>query len=301
MWNEFKTLGSDRMMCIAPHFGSRVVVRMPDHDRQNLIDDAVLDVLQQHWPVFGWRCTAEADVSAWAQSQADGLIFASLLKETVLRLGVEREEHRMRDLAYIADAEDGAGHFKRLADFRRVLARLHQSMSEVREAFQTSAKAELHQRGIVLLRDKKRPKEPATHLSEQATEDSTEPQRSVDFVSLHTRSLQTLQQRLDDIKEDLNEEIQVAIGAVQVNDAQIMKDQTKETIRQTKVTVALAVLAAIYLPLTLVTGIFGMNITEISDDKTAPHAWSVVVAWVCLLYTSPSPRDGLLYRMPSSA
>ena len=23
--------------------------------------------------------------------------------------------------------------------------------------------------------------------------------------------------------------------------------------------------------------------------------------WVCLLYTSPSPRDGLLSRMPSSA
>ena len=23
--------------------------------------------------------------------------------------------------------------------------------------------------------------------------------------------------------------------------------------------------------------------------------------WGCLLYTSPSPRDGLLYRMPSSA
>ena len=24
-------------------------------------------------------------------------------------------------------------------------------------------------------------------------------------------------------------------------------------------------------------------------------------AWACLLYTSPSPRDGLLSRMPSSA
>ena len=25
------------------------------------------------------------------------------------------------------------------------------------------------------------------------------------------------------------------------------------------------------------------------------------ISWVCLLYTSPSPRDGLLSRMPSSA
>ena len=35
-------------------------------------------------------------------------------------------------------------------------------------------------------------------------------------------------------------------------------------------------------------------------------AWGVIVApvimyFVCLLYTSPSPRDGLLSRMPSSA
>ena len=31
--------------------------------------------------------------------------------------------------------------------------------------------------------------------------------------------------------------------------------------------------------------------------------WGVIVYWVngCLLYTSPSPRDGLLSRMPSSA
>ena len=30
-------------------------------------------------------------------------------------------------------------------------------------------------------------------------------------------------------------------------------------------------------------------------------AESVVLANICLLYTSPSPRDGLLSRMPSSA
>ena len=28
---------------------------------------------------------------------------------------------------------------------------------------------------------------------------------------------------------------------------------------------------------------------------------NVTVKWDCLLYTSPSPRDGLLSRMPSSA
>ena len=31
------------------------------------------------------------------------------------------------------------------------------------------------------------------------------------------------------------------------------------------------------------------------------RAWSEAGFWTCLLYTSPSPRDGLLSRMPSSA
>ena len=34
-------------------------------------------------------------------------------------------------------------------------------------------------------------------------------------------------------------------------------------------------------------------------DIMSDEAWDMV--WDCLLYTSPSPRDGLLSRMPSSA
>src|SRR5664279_5335984 len=40
------------------------------------------------------------------------------------------------------------------------------------------------------------------------------------------------------------------------------------------------------------------------DDETAPFQLKLDMArqcWDCLLYTSPSPRDGLLSRMPSSA
>jgi len=70
----------------------------------------------------------------------------------------------------------------------------------------------------------------------------------------------------------VNEEIQLVIGAVQIEDARVMK-------RQTERTVVLGVLAAIYLPMTLVTGIFGMNITEITTDESAPNRWSVVKAW----------------------
>ena len=39
------------------------------------------------------------------------------------------------------------------------------------------------------------------------------------------------------------------------------------------------------------------------ENRIGPQNGAKVIAkaWVCLLYTSPSPRDGLLSRMPSSA
>jgi heme/copper-type cytochrome/quinol oxidase subunit 2 len=62
-----------------------------------------------------------------------------------------------------------------------------------------------------------------------------------------------------------------------------MKEQATVTARQTAWTVALTVLAAVYLPMTLVTGIFGMNITEVSSEKTAPNAWWAVGAWMVVV------------------
>ena len=47
----------------------------------------------------------------------------------------------------------------------------------------------------------------------------------------------------------------------------------------------------------------GEPLAEHGGDANLIEAVDVVVAdgVVCLLYTSPSPRDGLLSRMPSSA
>ena len=44
-------------------------------------------------------------------------------------------------------------------------------------------------------------------------------------------------------------------------------------------------------------GMNGLNDPEFSDEK----AFEATVDWVCLLYTSPSPRDKRQSRMPSSA
>ena len=51
-----------------------------------------------------------------------------------------------------------------------------------------------------------------------------------------------------------------------------------------------------------------MSLLHLSNDLKKQYNWSISVwhgdhQWHenCLLYTSPSPRDGLLSRMPSSA
>ena len=66
-------------------------------------------------------------------------------------------------------------------------------------------------------------------------------------------------------------------------------------------------------PITRIEG-HGKVVIELDDDRNVTDAKLHVVEfrgyekfiqghpyWDCLLYTSPSPRDGLLSRMPSSA
>ena len=51
-----------------------------------------------------------------------------------------------------------------------------------------------------------------------------------------------------------------------------------------------------HISITSTTGISSLNINGITI-----HSWAGITPHTCLLYTSPSPRDGLLSRMPSSA
>lgn len=101
-----------------------------------------------------------------------------------------------------------------------------------------------------------------------------------------------LDARLRAIIAALNDDIQIVIGSVQIQDAKAMKRQadltmqltettmrqTEVSVRQTRWTVALAILAALYLPMTLVTGIYGMNNREITGGE-GPHWWWVIVTW----------------------
>lgn len=68
---------------------------------------------------------------------------------------------------------------------------------------------------------------------------------------------ESLLTEIDNINGELNDDIQLIIGAVTIQDSEAMKLQAERA-------TLLTLLAAIYLPLTLVTGIFGMNTQEIN-------------------------------------
>jgi hypothetical protein len=76
---------------------------------------------------------------------------------------------------------------------------------------------------------------------------------------------------IETLDKELNDEIHLIIGAVTVQDSDANKVQTERAI-------LLTALAAIYLPLTLVTGIFGMNIKDINDGSPSWRACGIVLA-----------------------
>lgn len=87
-----------------------------------------------------------------------------------------------------------------------------------------------------------------------------------------------LDARFQTLMATLNDEIQIMIGFVQVEDAKSTMRQATLMAKQAGWTVSLAVLAAFYLPMTLATGIFGMNIKEITGDGKT-NRYGVVITW----------------------
>jgi Mg2+ and Co2+ transporter CorA len=221
--------------------------------------------------MFAWETGSDVQRTDHQQARLDQSLFTALLFTDMIRRLLKSEELEMRSLMYREPVGDVQKEYTELAEFRRVLGRSHHAIRHLSNflLFEDLLESTISQRAL--------PREKI--VAPVAAADPKQP------TSLYDRlrgKITDLKNQLDAIKEDVNEEIQVAIGAVQVQDAQHMKQQTQETVRQTKLTVALAVLAAIYLPMTLVTGIFGMNIKEISSDKTATYAWQVGVAWLVI-------------------
>lgn len=83
--------------------------------------------------------------------------------------------------------------------------------------------------------------------------------------------------RFDGLNDDLKEAFQTLIAGISIADSEANKNQASRS-------TMLTLLAAIYLPLSLATGIFGMNIKEINDG--VPRAWQVFATLGILLCPS---------------
>jgi hypothetical protein len=78
---------------------------------------------------------------------------------------------------------------------------------------------------------------------------------------------------IETLDKELNDEIHLIIGAVTVQDSDANKQQSERA-------TLLTLLAAVYLPLTLVTGIFGMNIKDINEGNPSWRACGEVLGVV---------------------
>jgi hypothetical protein len=93
--------------------------------------------------------------------------------------------------------------------------------------------------------------------------------------------LKDLLTQVSGLKQETTDTFQLLIGAIAIRDSEIQKQLARESRIQARRSTALTALAAIYLPLSLTTGIFGMNISEISQG--APKYWAVLAMGFGLL------------------
>ena len=82
-----------------------------------------------------------------------------------------------------------------------------------------------------------------------------------------------------------------------------MKTGAKNTLRQQgfALVIALAYLLFLSMFATAFLRAVRMNMTDAFNDEARIEATNLARAGICLLYTSPSPRDRTRSRMPSSA
>lgn len=172
----------------------------------------------------------------------------------------------IRRHSYRASASPDEGNFYRLAGHRRTIAGLRNEMAGHRR-----------QREIVL-----RPFDVSVmswRSQAQQSFDSTETKTSTEWI-------QDIEDRVAELTATMSEVSQFLTAWINLRDSETMKSQAR---RATELTA----LAVIYLPLTLVTSIFGMNITEINGS--VPKWWECVVVLFVIGAVTSAPFGVWVY------
>lgn len=195
-------------------------------------------------------------------------IFVWLLTESSWQLAISTLESKWQRVRCMVTKQAGDESFMMLTGLRRQVADAQNLIAGSRAAFTRTVK----ETGLWVVNGRLITAD--EFWSSRAGAPTTATFRHAQAMDIRNLpdSFEKMEERISAITRAINQEIQVVIGSVQVEDAKTMK-------RQTEWMVALALLAAIYLPMTLVTGIFGMNISEINADETLPSRWMAVRVW----------------------
>lgn len=219
---------------------------------------------------FALKATIDADgyTHELNPTRGERQIFVWLLAESSWQLAISTLESKWQRVRCKVTKQAGDESFMMLTALRRQVADAQNFIAEAKASFTRTVK----ETGVWAVNGRltnadefwsSRAGAPATAVFRHA--------QSMDIRNLPD-SFEKMEEKINALTRAINQEIQVVIGSVQVEDAKTMK-------RQTEWMVALALLAAIYLPMTLVTGIFGMNISEINADETLPSRWAALKTW----------------------
>lgn len=96
--------------------------------------------------------------------------------------------------------------------------------------------------------------------------------------------LEKVEQRASDLHTFFIETIQLLAITISIRDSQASIAQSQESLKQTKQGIYLTRLAALYLPLSVATGMFGMNLKEIND--ASPRWWAFIIVLVGLSFAT---------------
>lgn len=130
-----------------------------------------------------------------------------------------------------------------------------------------------------------------------------QPYRFDDVQGLQPR-IENLSVDAEDLHQFFTETLQLIAQMNIIRDAQNSAQQARESLKQTKQAMLLTGLAAVYLPLSLATGIYGMNVQEINDSGHSIWYFFVTMLalflvtfctlvfarWLQIRYESPKPK-----------
>ncbi|CAK1354244.1 unnamed protein product [Cercospora beticola] len=185
--------------------------------------------------------------------------YAHILDSTLLA-----EEYLLADLDTVEALDRIKGYRKIVARLRRHLASSATAVNRrtLQSVYDTAASREDHH-------------DAAVTVGIQRSGSSLSPRQLAS--STFEEEYNWLENKTIHVMASLNESLQLIIASVNLRQSSIALEDSRNSRQNGERATLLTLLAAIYLPLTLATGIFGMNIKEISEDGKGP-SWHAVAA-----------------------